>query len=94
MNYSHKHDLCSDTLSLDYEELIKAVQVGCRYAGDQLYRDYRRVQDTIAPCPTVYTDALKDSAIAFATAVETYSYLIEGRSREVVKITNHKGVTV
>jgi len=79
-------DLCADTVTLDYEELLKAAQVGVRYAKEALERNIRAWYRLDKLPTNLDAEWMLDSAKALATATTALHYLVEGKKRDVVKM--------
>jgi len=81
-----KYDLCADSVTLDYEELVATARVAVRYSYQALQERLRKWSQV--PLKSFPTDLdaswLLDDAQALATATTSLHYLIEGRSREEV----------
>ena len=81
---NNKYDLCSDTVTLDYSELIKTARVAVRYSLDALHERMRRWYDLKKRPNNLDAEWLLDEATALTTATTTLHYLTEGLSREEV----------
>jgi len=79
-------DLCADTVTLDYEELLKTAQVGVKYAKWALERELNAWYEPNRYPTNLNAEWMLDSAKALATATTALHYLLEGRKRKVVKI--------
>ena len=85
-----KYDLCSDTVTLDYQELVKTARVAVRYSLDALHQRVRRWYDIKNRPTNLDAEWLLDDATALAIATTTLRYLEEGMSREEVIIVNRE----
>jgi hypothetical protein len=79
-----KFDLCSDSVTLDYEALLHVSRIAMRYSlcalGDRVHRWY----DPEPKLTTLDADRLIDDATSLAEATRAYHYLREGLTRDVV----------
>lgn len=83
-----KYDLCSDTVTLDYQELIKTAKVAVRYSLEALNQ---RMKKWYAINPNggltdFDAERMLQDAQALATATTTLHYLTEGLKREEVVV--------
>jgi len=79
-------DLCADTVTLDYEELLKTARVGVRYAKEALERNLRAWYNLEKLPTNLDAEWMLDSAKALATATTTLHYLVEGIKRKEKKL--------
>jgi len=80
----NKYDLCSDTVTLDYQELIKTALVAVRCSLNTLEGRLRKWHDIHPKLNNLDSERLLGDAQALATATTTLHYLTEGLNREKV----------
>ena len=80
----NKYDLCSDTVTLDYSELIKTAQVAVHYSLEELNQRLRKWYDINPNHRLSNLDAewMLQNAQSLAIATTTLHYLTEGLKRE------------
>ncbi|GAI19619.1 unnamed protein product [marine sediment metagenome] len=79
-----KYDLCSDTVTLDYLELIKTAKVAVRYSLEALNQRMKKWYDIKPKLTNLDAEWLLNDAQALATATTALHYLTEGLSREEI----------
>jgi hypothetical protein len=81
-----KFDLCADTVTLDYEELLKTAKIAVRFSRDDLHRRLA-TWNVIGKYPTpVDAQYMREAAEALATATTSLYVLQEGLDREVLRV--------
>ena len=81
---NNKYDLCYDTVTLDYSELIMTARVAVRYSLEALNQRLRKWYDINPKLTNLDADWMLQNAQALATATTTLHYLTEGSNREEV----------
>lgn len=79
-----KYDLCSDTVTLDYQELIKTAEVAVHYSLEALNERLRKWYNINPSLTNLDAGWMLQNAQALATATTTLHYLSEGLNREEV----------
>jgi len=80
-----KYDLCFDSVTLDYEELVATARVAVKYSLETLNQRLKRWYQLPPHIPTnLDAEWLLDDAQALATATTSLHYLMEGRSRKEI----------
>ena len=85
MNNS-KFDLCADTATLDYEELMNASIVAVKYSLAELHHRLKKWYEHPFKCTSLDASWMEEAAEDLVIATRTYHYLVEGRSREKIII--------
>lgn len=87
----NKYDLCHDTVTLDYTELLRTAYIAVHFAKEELLRSLDRFYDysTKEPLSPVYVDYMKSTADQLAQASITLHHLYHGQLRPIVKVENH-----
>lgn len=83
---NNKYDLCSDKVTLDYQELIKTAQVAVHYSLEALNQRLKKWYDIHPNLSDLDAEWLLNDAQALATATTTLHYLTEGLKREEVVV--------
>ena len=81
---NNKYDLCSDTVTLDYSELIMTARVAVRYSLEALNQRLRKWYDIHPKLSNLDAERMLSDAQSLATATTTLHYLTEGLNREEV----------
>ena len=92
----NKYDLCSDTVTLDYSELIKTAEVAVHYSLEELSQRLRKWYNINSDTELTNLDAdwMLQNAQSLATATTTLHYLTEGLEREEVVVVREIGKEV
>ena len=89
IEHRNKNDLCSDTVTLDYQHLLRTSLIAVRYAKirvEETKRYFYRLDNELVP--SVYTEEFAEAANDLRIAMDMYRVIREGLSREHVKIVN------
>ena len=81
---NNKYDLCCDTVTLDYQELIMTARIAVRYSLEALNQRLRKWYDIKPKLTNLDAEWMLQNAQALATATTTLHYLTEGLNREEV----------
>jgi len=81
-----KFDLCADSVTLDYEELVKTSIFAVKYSLDALEDRLRKWHGFPFKCTSLDAGWMLEAADALATATRAHNYLVEGRTRGKVII--------
>jgi hypothetical protein len=85
----NKFDLCADTVTLDYAQLVKLSQIAIRYTRDELQRQLARWNIDL-PVSPVFVESMKNAADSLAEASVANYYLMNGLDRKEVIIKKER----
>jgi len=85
-----KYDLCSSSVTLDYQELLQTARIAVRYSLQALENRLRDWYDYAKTKPVSSSGAewMLEDAKALAVATTALHYLNDGLSREEVIVAN------
>jgi len=79
-----KFDLCADSVTLDYEELVRVSIFAVKYSLDNLEDRLRKWHSFPFNCTGLDAGWMLEAADALAVATRAHHYLVEGRARSEV----------
>jgi len=85
---NNQFDLCLDTLTLDYGQLVRVATIALAYTRDSLERQLRAWHNIDKKPCAVDAEWLLRDAEALVAATTALHYLTRGQDREEVKIVN------
>ena len=85
-----KHDLSADVVKLDYEALVETAEIAFVETREAVsrYLDELREMEISNVSRSMTANWLADEAKTLAVSAETYSTLVDGKTRSHVEIIN------